>query len=185
MKADEGVKKMCIKDDTMKRFFILRGAPASGKSTWIKQNDLSASTVSSDEIRISMFGIGKDQSGRPCIPQRNPGAVWARVRADLEHLMSEGVDDIVLDSCALKSRDIRVYEDMCSDYGYVPVIVDFTGIGREECHRRNKQREEFRRVPEFVIDRFYDRLPDCETPAGYSVVSPDDAAGIIAGSEQL
>lgn len=172
---------MCIKDDTMKRFFILRGAPASGKSTWIKQNGLSASTVSSDEIRIRMFGIGKDQSGRPCIPQHNPGAVWARARADLEHLMSEGVDDIVLDSCALKARDIRAYEGICSAYGYAPVIVDFTGVGRDECHRRNAAREEFRRVPDFVIDRFYDRLPGCPVPPNYPVVSPSDASRIIFG----
>lgn len=54
----------------MKRFFILRGAPASGKSTWIARNGLESVTVSSDEIRIRLFGIGEDEDGRPCIPQR-------------------------------------------------------------------------------------------------------------------
>lgn len=172
---------MTAKTDTKKRFFILRGAPASGKSTWIEKNNLHACTVSSDDIRIRFFGIGKDKDGRPCIPQRDQRAVWAQVRADLADLMYDGFDSVVLDSCALKARDIRAYEEMCSQYGYIPIIVDFTGVGRDECHRRNKQREEFRRVPDFVIDRFYDRLPDCKTPAGYPVISPDDASAIISG----
>lgn len=168
-------------DTTEKHFFILRGAPASGKSTWIEQNGLGSCTVSSDAIRIRFFGIGEDADGRPCIPQRDPKLVWAQVQADLGDLMYDGVKDVVLDSCALKARDIRAYEEMCSTYGYTPVIVDFTGIGREECHRRNQQREEFRRVPDFVIDRFYDRLPQCPTPAGYQVVTPEEAAALIAG----
>lgn len=165
----------------MKRFFILRGAPASGKSTWIARNGLESVTVSSDEIRIRLFGIGEDEDGRPCIPQRGQSRVWACVRSDIEALMASGSASVVLDSTALRSRDMRAYEDLCSAYGYSPVVVDFTGVGREECHRRNAAREEFRRVPDFVIDRYYDRLPGCRVPSGYEVISPDEAVEEVRG----
>lgn len=149
----------------MKRFFILRGAPASGKSTWIARNGLESVTVSSDEIRIRLFGIGEDEDGLHCIPQCGQSRVWACVRSDIEALMASGSASVVLDSTALRSRDMRAYDDLCSAYGYSPVVVDFTGAAREE----------FRRVPDFVIDRYYDRLPGCRVPSGYEVISPDEA----------
>ena len=36
----------------MRKLFILRGAPASGKSTWVRENDLEEFTISSDNIRL-------------------------------------------------------------------------------------------------------------------------------------
>ena len=38
----------------MRNLFILRGAPASGKSTWIKENNLEPYTLSTDQIPIKL-----------------------------------------------------------------------------------------------------------------------------------
>ena len=36
----------------MRTIYILRGAPASGKSTWIENNHLEQYTLSADKIRV-------------------------------------------------------------------------------------------------------------------------------------
>ena len=36
----------------MRTIYILRGAPGSGKSTWIKENNLEQYTLSADNIRL-------------------------------------------------------------------------------------------------------------------------------------
>lgn len=40
-----------MEDNYMRTLVLLRGIPASGKSTWIKENKLEAYTLSSDHIR--------------------------------------------------------------------------------------------------------------------------------------
>ena len=36
----------------MRYLFILRGAPGSGKSTWVKENELDSYTISTDTLRL-------------------------------------------------------------------------------------------------------------------------------------
>ena len=40
-----------MEDNYMRTLVLLRGIPASGKSTWVKENKLEAYSLSSDHIR--------------------------------------------------------------------------------------------------------------------------------------
>ena len=160
----------------MKAFLILQGAPASGKSTFIHENDLDEYTVSSDEIRIEINGIGVDEDGNEFIPQTNHKRVWATVKARLASMIDAGSPVVVLDATNAVYANYKEYGQYAIEHGYTPYIVDFTGVGPEECKRRNRMRT-FREVPEFVIDRFYERF-NGYTPDGYTRVDERKASDI-------
>lgn len=162
----------------MPAFFILQGAPASGKSTFIHDNDLDAFTVSSDEIRIELNGIGIDADGNPCIPQDNQQQVWRIVESRLRSAVNSRQPVVVLDAMNAVARNYRRFGDYAAANGYDVYLVDFTDVDADECKRRNASREEFRCVPEFVIDNFYIRF-NGYVPDGYVAISRDEAASIV------
>lgn len=164
----------------MPNFFMLRGAPGCGKSTWVHDNDLDDITVSSDEFRLQLVGTDIDENGDEKISQGNPGLVWGRIHDELRRRMAAG-EDVILDSTALRSRDMRTYADDIVEFGYTAYVVDFTGVDENTCHERNENRETLRVVPPFVIERFYDIVDNNPVPDIYEVVSPNDAADIIYG----
>lgn len=47
----------------MKKLLLLRGAPASGKSTFIKENNLEPYVISSDNLRLMVAGLSMDLDG--------------------------------------------------------------------------------------------------------------------------
>lgn len=47
----------------MKKLLLLRGAPASGKSTFIKDNNLEPYVISSDNLRLMVAGLSMDLDG--------------------------------------------------------------------------------------------------------------------------
>lgn len=160
-------------------FFILRGAPASGKSTWVEENGLVENSVSADEWRIRLFGIEVGEDGKERIPQRDQGRVWGNVARDIEARM-EAREDIVLDACSLKARDMSKYVDGCIEHGYVAYAVEFfRDVTKETCHERNAAREEYKQVPDHVIDNFYDKVDSIIVPFFYKTVTPQEASEII------
>lgn len=168
----------------MKRFFVLRAAPATGKSTWICDNGLEDITVSSDELRIAINGIVYDEEGNPSISQANPGLIWGRVKQEIERRMQEG-EDIVLDSCALKTRDMNTYRELVERYGYDAYVVEFYhDVTVDICKERNRSREAFRYVPEYVIDNFFDKVGNFPVPDFYTVLYPEEAAEMLSFDEQ-
>ena len=54
----------------MRTIYILRGAPGSGKSTWIKENNLEQYTLSADNIRLMYQSPVLNTSGNFVITQQ-------------------------------------------------------------------------------------------------------------------
>lgn len=154
---------------------MLRGAPASGKSTWIHENGLSPYTISSDAVRLLIATPVYDASGNLIIPQEHNSATWQLINKLIREKMERG-DTVILDATCLKSEDMRSYKKMASDNRYIVYVVDFTDVPMQECLRRNAEREQPARVPDYVIESFYAKLPYQSVPNGYRVVSPDEAA---------
>ena len=74
----------------MRTLFILRGAPASGKSTWIKENDLEPYTLSTDNLRLMYQSPVTNDDGTVGISQNNDTAVWKLLMELLERRMEQG-----------------------------------------------------------------------------------------------
>ena len=138
----------------MRTLYLLRGAPASGKSTWIKENHLEPYTLSADNIRLMVQSPVLNNEGRLVITQKNDNKVWSLLMNMLENRMGRG-EFCIVDATHYKTELIRNYKNLISKYRYRAYIVDFTDVSKEELKRRNNERDSYKYVPEEVIDKMY------------------------------
>ena len=140
----------------MRYLFVLRGLPGSGKSTFIKENKLEQHTINPDNIRLLLGGIEYDINGKPCISQNNEAEVWEKVNNLLERRLEKGILTI-LDATSIQIKTLNQYKKLCEKYNCRLYIVNFD-TSYEECCKRNKKREMYKRVPEEVLTRMYNNL---------------------------
>ena len=163
----------------MRTLFLLRGAPASGKSTWIEQNKLEQYTLSTDKIRLMYQSPILNTDGNLCITQQNDGVVWEYLFKLLEDKMRRG-EFVVIDATHYKSSLINQYRDLVEKYRYRVYIVDFTKISKATLIERNSARDEYKRVPEFVIDKMTAVFEDdSEVPNRYKTISITEAGRLL------
>ena len=131
---------------------ILRGIPASGKSTYAKQlvkEDSEVLRVNKDDIR-AMFS------------QQYSHELEMDVRGEeqdiVESLIIKGYD-VVVDDTNLQQRDIDRFKDLAELHNYTMKLVTF-GTAMELCIARNNLREGRKKVPTSVIERMYKTLTD-------------------------
>jgi predicted kinase len=158
----------------MRSLVILRGSPASGKSTWIKEMNLENYTLCADTIRLLVESpiIAPDKKHR-VISQKNDSYVWTLLFELLEKRMSRG-EFVVIDATHSKSSDFSRYNKLCERYRYRRYYVDFSDVPLEECKRRNLLREDYKRVPESVIEKMYSRLKTQSKTSGWIEVNKNN-----------
>ena len=151
----------------MRTLVILRGSPGSGKSTWIKEMGLEKYTLSADSIRLLVQSpILVPEKTHRVISQRNDSYVWLLLFELLKKRMEQG-EFVIVDATHSKSSDFSKYNKLCERYRYRKYYVDFSDVPLEECKRRNLMREDYKRVPEEVIDKIYSRLKTQEKTSGW------------------
>ena len=162
----------------MRTLFLLRGAPASGKSTWIKDNNLESYTLSADNIRLMCESPKMNIDGTKEITQRNDHYVWDLLMELLERRMSNG-DFIIIDATHYKASLINKYDDLVDKYRYRVYVVDFSDVSEEELLKRNSERD-FKRVPDETISKMVVALKKTnEIKKSYKIISPNEALQII------
>lgn len=162
----------------MRYLFVLRGAPGSGKSTWIKENELDSYTISTDNLRLMYQSPITTATGELAISQNHDKEVWKMVMELMERRMENG-ELIIVDATHYKSALINKYKDLVSKYRYRVYVVDFSNVPEEELKRRNTRRG-FRNVPVEVIEKMCVALKDSsEVKKSYTIVSPDEAINLI------
>lgn len=159
---------------------ITRGLPASGKTTWARQQG-GAVRVNRDDLRRMMHG-------------GHLGQGWAEVqvtlaqRAQVEALLRAGVN-VICDDTNLRSRYVRELADLALICGAEVVVRDFTDVTVDECVARDAVRAEPDRVGEDVIRGMHQRylagrrlplpLPDVTLPPPAVYVPPDEAPSAV------
>ena len=133
----------------MRNLFLLRGAPGSGKSTWVKDNELDSYTISTDTLRLMYQSPVTTETGERAISQNHDAQVWKMVMELMETRMQNG-ELVIVDATHYKSNLLNKYKDLVSKYRYRVYVVDFSNITEEELKKRNEKRG-FRKVPEDVI----------------------------------
>ena len=94
----------------MKNLLIIRGRPASGKTTWLRTNDLICDTISPDTIRASI----EAWTGSHEFAWR-PDVTWSAVEGNLRHRMHERALFIALDA---QDSDYTKWTVLAAAYGY-------------------------------------------------------------------
>lgn len=158
----------------MRTLVILRGAPGCGKSTWIKEHNLEAYTLCPDDIRLlcSSYELKADGSYAIAHNKETEQQTWNMLFSLLEYRMSRG-EFTIIDATASKTRDIQQYKDLASQYRYRIYCIDFTEVPLETCLRQNKQRPEYKWVPNEAIENIYARFATQKVPSGVTVLKPN------------
>lgn len=140
------------------RLVVLVGLPASGKSTWLQDNQLFA--LSSDSVRELLTGDITDQSNNRLVFRtlRQLAAARARAEADVTYI----------DSTALTLWERRCWIRFAELHDCSPEAI-FFDVPLTECKRRNALRP--RKVPEDVMDRMAARLVPPSLDEGFTRVS--------------
>ena len=101
----------------VRKLFILRGAMASGKSTFIKDNNLEDYTLNSDKIRLMYNSPEMTVNYEEIIPQFNNTKVWNLLFQILEDRMRKG-ELTFIDAMHVYSDDLSIYRKLAEKYRY-------------------------------------------------------------------
>ena len=140
----------------MKKVIVLRGLPASGKSTWAKSqidtNPGKYKRISKDDMR-SQFDNGKYSKG-------NENFILKARDALILLALQEGYQPII-DDTNLHPKHIETIKELVKDLATVE-IKDFTDISLKECIERDRKRANY--VGEKVIRSMYNQYLRPEIP---------------------
>ena len=160
----------------MRDLILVRGAPGSGKSTWIAAHNLQPYTVSSDQIRLMYACPELDpQTGEPHISQRNENRVWSIIEEVVEQRMRLG-QFLVIDAQNIHPDR---WAKLAEKYRY-HIWVKEMDTTQEECLRRNAERPPLNRVPEHVILSSFWRIGETKLSNKFKPVPDDVVAGDLA-----
>lgn len=152
---------------------LLRGLPASGKSSFIKGNHLEDYTVSSDTLRL-IFGSNElTVEGNYSVNQSVSNTMWKKLYEILESRFEIGAFT-VLDATNIKTGDMQKASQLAKEYKYRVYCVDFTDVSAEECIKRDALRDENKRVGKDVINRMAESLKGSKVPGGIKIISPTE-----------
>lgn len=140
----------------MRTLLLMRGAPASGKSTWIKEHNLEPYTLEADKIRTLVANPELNLNGDFEITQSNDNYVWKLLFEILEKRMQNG-EFTVIDATHSNSNMIKKYKKLIEKYQYRCYYKEFK-LPLEELLERNASRPEYKRVPEDAIKRIYNLI---------------------------
>ena len=123
----------------MKYLVVLRGLPASGKSTFVKKNGFEPWTLSSDRYRllVSSFSYNIDH-GNMIINQECNKQAWSRLYDDLEYRMKRG-EFTIIDATHMTATGIKKYRALCKKYFYRMIVVTFDA-SVQTCIDRDRYR---------------------------------------------
>ena len=144
----------------MRTLLLLRGIQASGKSTWIKENNLEPYTLSADNIRLNIATPVLLEDGSYEISQKYNKVTWELLYKYLEMRMQNG-DFTIIDATHSDLKLLNKYKDLANTYKYTMYCLEFD-VPLEEALRRNKERDSYKYVPERVIERTYETIKNNE-----------------------
>lgn len=148
------------------------GAPASGKSTWIKKNHLEKYTISADVIRSLVTtpanvinSLNPIELDEYAIDLKDEGTTWTILKRLVENRMRQGETTIV-DATHLFKGSFTQYRELRKKYGYNVIVIDAMKeiyrkahgdieTMRVELYKRNSNRD--RQVPKEQIDKYLNR----------------------------
>jgi predicted kinase len=163
----------------MRTIYLLRGVPGSGKSTWIRNNNLEQYTLSPDNFRLMYQSPITTVDGTKAISQENDGRVWELLFDVLEEKMSRG-EFVIVDATHYKSELLSRYKKLIKDYRYRAYVVDFTDVPKEITTAQNSQRDEYKIVPQYVVDKMHAVLEDdTEVSTKFKKLTRDEALDML------
>lgn len=146
----------------MRVMLVLRGAPGSGKSSFIENNNLEEFKLSMDDIRVALYGYSVDKNGKLSIPQEFNKRVFDIFIKALEERMDRE-EFVVIDNTNTKASNLKTFKNLCKKKKYRLFVKDFTDYNNKEeylelLRERNVKRGLIKQIPFEVIKDMVDNL---------------------------
>lgn len=161
----------------MKTLCILQGAPASGKSTFIREHKLEDYTLSLDKIRLMLRGY-EMTTDHFAISIKDNKEVFEVFHRMLKYRMANGSFTVV-DATHNREAYVNTYKKLAQEYGYRVYLVRFN-VSFETLLERNDARKACGRyVPKDAIRRHYDHIQAFQDRSWYTVISPEEFENVV------
>ncbi|UXE02819.1 RNA ligase [Staphylococcus phage Koomba-kaat_1] len=167
----------------MRQLILMRGAPGSGKTTYIKENGLEGYSLSPDILRTQYSAPVYDTEGNLRISQEEDHKVWDLLFSILEKRMENG-EFTVIDATHSTAKLIKKYEKLSNKYGYRVYVVNIE-VELDTLLERNNNRQEVKKVPVNVIENIYERLKHENIPSFAKEVDKNDLLNTIKWDKNL
>lgn len=186
----------------MRILALMRGIPASGKSTWIKNMGLSEYTLSADSLRLmasspillpkitpkadyteSTISHISDSYIASGINQQNDKQVWRLLFTLLEIRLKHG-DFTIIDATHTSLKALRAYESLATTYRYRLIVIDFSHIPLELALQRNANRG-YKSVPADILESMHKTLQDSllqSLPSRYTIIKANKITALQENS---
>jgi len=132
----------------MRTLLLLRGTQASGKSTWVTENNLEPYTLSADKIRLNIANPVLNEDGSIEISQKYNKLTWELLYKYLEMRMENG-DFTIIDATHSDIKLMNKYRDLANIYKYTIYYLEFD-TPLEECLKRNRERIGYKYIDEII-----------------------------------
>lgn len=156
----------------MKNLVLLRGAPGSGKSTFIKNNGLKDWTISADEIRLLFQSPVTTIDGGKEISQKNDNKVWDFLYTITEERMKRG-EFVIIDATHSRSQWLTRYKELVERYRYRVFAVEFMPP-LEQVLKQNFSRPVLKQVPEEYVKKSYEFIKMDKLQSWIKTISQED-----------
>lgn len=163
----------------MRTLVLLRGAPGSGKSTFIRNNNLEDWTISADKIRLLFQSPVTTITGEKEISQKNDNRVWDFIYTLMEERMKRG-EFVIIDATHSRSLWVARYKDMVSKYRYRVYCVEFTPP-LDVLLSQNKMRPVLYQVPEEYVKKSYEFVKTDKLQSWINIITQEELLEMVTG----
>lgn len=130
----------------MPNLIMLVGIPASGKSSYAKENYKDYKIYSSDKLREKLFNNVNDQT--------HNDELFRYIHKNIIKDLQNGIN-VVYDATNIYSRNRKSFLNKLFNINCNKICIVFN-VDIDKCKLRNSTRE--RKVPEKVIDKMYNKM---------------------------
>lgn len=149
-----------------RNLYLMRGVPGAGKTTWIKTNELEHFTVSIDDLRTltsqMVWGQTPETHLEKSFPWTADSTAWKMAYEIVETRMQQGLTTVVDATHLFKRGTTKAFNKwlkMAEKYGYrVTTVTVNEDMSLEQLKINNRTRPEYDRVPDDVVESYYERL---------------------------
>lgn len=152
----------------MRYLVLMRGTPASGKSTFLKEHNLEKYTLCPDNIRL-LYSSPILKNGQFGISQKNDKIVWDNLFTALEFRMRNG-DFTIIDATHSSNKSINAYKKLCVKYRYRCIVLDMNDLFDLETKIEFDKKRGYKQVGENVIRKIDDRIRNNEDMPSFVTV---------------
>ena len=152
----------------MKNLLILCGVSNSGKSTWIKKNNLEQYTINPDKIRLMFSNPIYNLNGELEINQKNDNEVFKFIRKILDKRLDEGQFTII-DSTNTLIRYFKDYKKLAKKYGF-KIYIKVFDENFKILKKRNEEKNNFKKIPEKILKKQFENFQNLIIPEDIIII---------------